>query len=390
MARIKPQVDKAHGSGSSSLDDKAQHESNAGFKKIVFIPDAYFANPEASDAADDIKDMGVAPVPSINRHQQLKDVSLVIRSTEGLLTKKGALNGQDLATVKMSKGKRVDQSTLYFALHYNVPNKIWTNDHWANPPSDSDLTEKSMKGKAKGKAQLKPLSTRQSTRKVAVKEDNSIIEVESDRESSSGKGKTSRRTTPVKVKIESGSTMAQGASRSSRKSAEDEMSRSSKVKMEPAASTADLLFLEIDSDSDTDFPASLIGPTSTPITTDSPVAPPLSSSAGGASTAFVMPAPVAHLTAIVTPSGLAVSTNPAPSILPPNGAMEWCNVVPSGIPSILQLSSSRAARYFKGCQLLNNIRCQSIFGLGLYLGLLFIGSPVSVPADRCGLCTKQM
>lgn len=61
-----------------------------------------------------------------------------------------------------------------------MPNKIWTNDRWADPPSDSDFAEKSTKGKAKGKAQLKPLSTRQSTRKVAVKEDNSIIEVESD------------------------------------------------------------------------------------------------------------------------------------------------------------------------------------------------------------------
>jgi hypothetical protein len=34
MARIKPQVDKARGLGSSSLDDEARHESNAGFKKV--------------------------------------------------------------------------------------------------------------------------------------------------------------------------------------------------------------------------------------------------------------------------------------------------------------------------------------------------------------------
>lgn len=154
--------------------------------EIVFIPDAYFvsvliasstgcscssqADPEASDAADDVKDMGVAPVPSINRHQQLKDAGLVISHSvnggylefseawsaehidqrwlallapkvweymeathepldEGdhwwlplyaeqgrlkVFSKKGALNGQDLATVKTGKGKRVDQSTLYF------------------------------------------------------------------------------------------------------------------------------------------------------------------------------------------------------------------------------------------------------------------------------------
>ncbi|KAJ7889112.1 hypothetical protein B0H14DRAFT_2561960 [Mycena olivaceomarginata] len=129
--------------------------------------------------------------------------------------------------------------------------------------SDSDFAEKPTKGK--GKAQSKPLSTRQSTRKATVKEDDSVIEVEPN-SSKNAKGKTLKRATSVKVKIEPGLAVTQGPTPSSSKNWEDKTSKRStpgKVKVEPGTTT-DSLFFEIDSDSDVDFPDSLIGPQRVP------------------------------------------------------------------------------------------------------------------------------
>ncbi|KAJ6470500.1 hypothetical protein C8R45DRAFT_1104908 [Mycena sanguinolenta] len=291
MAHLKTQVDKVRHSG-LSLEDEARKESNAGFKKvseesssrggstkyieknksgatrklvdkshllgdIVLIPDAVWGDPDTSDAADDIKEIGVGPVPNVVKQQQLKDGGLVISDNgsggylefreswsaehieqkwvkplipnvyeyfestyeleEGeimliplvadhgrlkVFKKKGPITGSDLETIKSGKGKRPELTTIYFALRFNVPSKIWSNNRWDDPLSDTNFQEKpKSKGKAKAKAtqppprpKPKPLhGTRQSTRKAAAKEE---FEVEG------SSSKTLPCLTSVKVKTE--------------------------------------------------------------------------------------------------------------------------------------------------------------------------------------------
>ncbi|KAJ6555536.1 hypothetical protein B0H10DRAFT_2372408 [Mycena sp. CBHHK59/15] len=347
------QMEKARQLGVT--DDDARKEANAGFKKVseegkgrggatkyqkktggrsgkaaekthsaanvVMIPDAYFGDPDASDAADDIKEVGLQQLKDgrlvaswqeemehaftyaeswssehINKalkklfphvwlwmqetHQPLEDgmfywIPLVAyRSRLNEFVKKGPITGSDLETIKSGKGKRADQTTLYFgnrshasnflafahdlyhyaALRYNVPNKVWANDRWTEPPSDADFQDKSKKGK--GKAPLKPLSTR-STRKAAVKEEDnhSVIEVHSDEDNGSStssnvianaKGKHRSRT-PVKIKLE------------------PELA---------AIAKTESLFLDIDSDSDVDFPESLAATASPAAMVATPSVPP--------------------------------------------------------------------------------------------------------------------
>ncbi|KAJ6514173.1 hypothetical protein C8R47DRAFT_1090496 [Mycena vitilis] len=429
MARLKPQVEKARQSG-ASLDDEARRESNAGFKKVseeskgrggatkyqkkkpgpskkpagkthtvgevVLIPDAYFADADTADEADDVKDMGVAPVPSVNKHQSLKEGSLVVshgvdgryleysegwsaehidtafleplfpavweymRKTHDALeagefywvplwadhgrlkvfVKKDPIIGSDLHTIRAGKGKRVDQSTLYFALRFNVPNSVWVNDRWDKAPSDSDFSQK--KGKGKDKAQPKPLFTRQSTRKAMMKgeDSQSIYDVDAeDSTNNPSKGKTSASTTPIKVKNEPGSAAPQG-------SVSLEISKSTpvKVKLEPESSKTankDSLFFEIDSDSDdsdVDFPESLItGPAqaSASIANSLAVAPMSSSGPGAVGTSLMAPA---------TGTGTSMSSTGTPYA----SSAAAANLVGSGLPSNLTPSASRSTHYFGG------------------------------------------
>ncbi|KAJ7177578.1 hypothetical protein C8R43DRAFT_942844 [Mycena crocata] len=383
MARIKPQIEKARQTLVS--DDEARRESNTGFKKVseehkgrggltkyqkkdkssgsksskaagddkshvignfVLIPDAHFPDPEASDGsvADDVRDMGVAPVPSVTRAQALKDGGLSMsedgdggqiivkeswcadhidkllrkvfphvwiwlqkthqRLEDGsfywvLLSpewrtlrefiKKGPITGADLLSVVSGKGKRPEQKTIYFALRFNVPSKIWTHSRWLEPSSDADFESPSKtpaKGKGKVKVQPKPLSTRQSTRKaVAIKEEDehSVIEVNTDSEEDSASA--SEQKTPVKVKREQ-----------------------VRIKLEPelaAIAKTDSLFLGGDSDSDDDFPELL---SATP--SNAPGSIVTSSDATSASTSTSTSGGVPSLPAIPASS---VATGPAPA-----------------------------------------------------------------------------
>ena len=134
-----------------------------------------------------------------NTHELDEDDRILIplfadRGRLKVFSKKGAITGSDLVTIKSGKGKRAELSTLYFgksesgirfisahatpALRFNVPHKIWSNDRWDDPSSDADFEEKPTKGKGKAQPKPKPLSTRQSTRRAAVKED--VIELQSD------------------------------------------------------------------------------------------------------------------------------------------------------------------------------------------------------------------
>ncbi|KAJ6595296.1 hypothetical protein B0H10DRAFT_2197377 [Mycena sp. CBHHK59/15] len=413
MARIRPQMEKARQLGVT--DDDARKEANAGFKKVseegkgrggatkyqkktggrsgkaaekthsaanvVMIPDAYFGDPDASDAADDIKEVGVAPVPSIPRLQQLKDGRLVAswqeemehaftyaeswssehinkalkklfphvwlwmqethqpledgmfywiplvayRSRLNEFVKKGPITGSDLETIKSGKGKRADQTTLYFALRYNVPNKVWANDRWTEPPSDADFQDKSKKGK--GKAPLKPLSTR-STRKAAVKEEDnhSVIEVHSDEDNGSStssnvianaKGKTSQQNTPVKIKLE------------------PELA---------AIAKTESLFLDIDSDSDVDFPESLAATASPAAMVATPSVPP---PASGPVVSSAAPSPIGTTSvATVTPAAPIASV---PSTLVPSQSVIAAAGGSFGIPRSLGSSAPRpSTRFHRG------------------------------------------
>ncbi|KAJ7622975.1 hypothetical protein B0H17DRAFT_1151527 [Mycena rosella] len=221
-AELKPKIEQARQRPTQVSDDEARREANTGFKKVseehkgcggatkyqkkdrstaskssktasddkshvlgnvVFIPDAHLADPDASDAADDIKDMGLAAVPSLIKTQQLKDRGLVVtegpdggdlvvreswsaehinkkflalsfpqvwaymknthqpledgtfhwmllvaeRNTLKEFVKRGPITGNDLVTVMSGKGKRAEQRTLYFdeshALHQQT--LIW-------------------------------------------------------------------------------------------------------------------------------------------------------------------------------------------------------------------------------------------------------------------------
>ncbi|KAJ6449658.1 hypothetical protein C8R45DRAFT_1084172 [Mycena sanguinolenta] len=444
MAHLKPQVDKVRHSG-LSLEDEARKESNAGFKKvseessgrggstkyikknksgatrkpvdkshllgdIVLIPDAVWGDPDASDAADDIKEIGVGPVPNVVKQQQLKDGGLVIsdngrggylefreswsaehieqkwvkplipnvygyfESTHELeegeimliplvadhgrlkvFKKKGPITGSDLETIKSGKGKRPDSelTTIYFALRFNVPSKIWSNNRWDDPLSDTDFQEKpKSKGKAKAKAtqpqprpKPKPLyGTRSSSKTLPC-------------------------LTPVKVKTEPG---VQGPSPFTVTGKGKIAERKHETESKPSD-----LFLEIDSDSDVDFPTFLLGPTfsarstasaipstsgttsdsSTSIgaTLGSSTAAASSNSSGPSLAVPALPAfnsgtsigatsgtvPAVPANSVTVPSSTS-SSAPVPSTssttaAPPNS--------PFGLPSILQ-PTTRASRYF--------------------------------------------
>ncbi|KAJ6467472.1 hypothetical protein DFH09DRAFT_1294928 [Mycena vulgaris] len=306
-------------------------------------------NPDA-----DVKDMGVGAVPSIAKTQQLKDGGLVVtvdsetedgaleyyeswsaeridkkfakllphvwsymqrvhqpledgdyywvplvshRSTLFEFVKKGSITGSDLETIKSGKGKRTDLSTLYFALRNNVPDKIWHNDAWDDPPSDSDFEEPSARAtKGRGKVRSKPPSTRRSSRKFAKGNDEHTaieFEVESDGDNVppdvelKRKGKTSQRSTPVKIKLE------------------PELA---------AIAKSDSLFFDVDSDSDVDFPDALISAphpdTSAAFHTTIPVV--VGAAASAPSTA-AGPVPAAVLAALPSPGTSA----PPPATLPP-------------------------------------------------------------------------
>ncbi|KAJ7764595.1 hypothetical protein DFH07DRAFT_770446 [Mycena maculata] len=411
MARIRPQMEKARQLGVT--DNDARKEANAGFKKVseegkgrrgatkyqkktggrsgkaaekthsaanvVMIPDAYFGDPDASDAADDIKEVGVTPVPLIPRLQQLKDGRLIVSWQEEMehaftyveswssehidkalkklfphvwlwmqethqpledgmfywiplvayhsrlneFVKKGPITGSDLETIKSGKGKCADQMTLYFALCYNIPNKVWANDCWTEPPSDADFQDKLKKGK--GKAPLKPLSTR-STCKAAVKEENnhSVIEVHSDEDNGSStssnditnaKGKTSQQNTPVKIKLE--------------------------LELAAIAKT-ESLFLDIDSESDVDFPESLAA-TASPAAMIVPSVPP---PASGPVVSSAAPSPIGTTSvAAVTPAApitsVALTPVPSQSVIAAAGGS-------FGIPRSLGSSAPRPSTHFYG------------------------------------------
>jgi hypothetical protein len=84
----------------------------------------------------------------------------------------------------VSPNRAAHFSCLTFApaLRFNVPYHVWINNRWHDPLSDADFEEKPAKGKGKGKGKAqpkpKPLSTRQSTRKAAAKEED--LEAQSD------------------------------------------------------------------------------------------------------------------------------------------------------------------------------------------------------------------
>ncbi|KAJ7465669.1 hypothetical protein FB451DRAFT_1402678 [Mycena latifolia] len=323
---------------SSKASKAAEKPKSVG--NIIFIPDAHLARDDLD--ADDVKELGVGAAPSITRIQQLKDGGLVFtheNTQEGELefyeswsaehidknwlaklaphiwsymkrvhepleddsfywiplvftrgslyefVKKGAITGSDLETIKTGRGKRLDASTLYFALRYPVPDKIWHNNAWEDPPSDSDFEGPSKKpAKGKGKAR-KPVSTRRSSRKILAKEDDvrSVIEVESDGDtgpsSSKRNGKTSQHSSPVKIKLE------------------PELAASAK---------ANTLFL--DSDSGVDFPEVLLPGT--------PADVPASS---GATTALV----VSDLPSASTAPATSMLTTPVTSMsaVPVTGAL---------------------------------------------------------------------
>ncbi|KAF7344655.1 hypothetical protein MVEN_01625700 [Mycena venus] len=446
MARLKPQVDKVRHSG-SSLDDEARKESNAGFKKvieeskgrggatkytkknksgsstkkptdknhlvgdIVVIPDAVWGDSDASDAADDTKEMGVGPVPSIIKQQQLRDGGLVISDNgkggylefseawseeyidqdwmkpkipkvyeymentheleEGesiliplvadhgrlkVFKKKGPITGRDLATIKSGKGKRAELSTIYFALRFNVPHTIWSNNRWDDPLSDANFEEKPAKGKGKAKAKAqpkpKPLSTRQSTRKAAAKEEGLEVQSDTGEGPSSSKTKSPKRLTPVKIKAEAGT---QGQSPSASAGKGKSSKRFEELKLEPelaAIAKTDTLFLEIDSDSDVEFPPSIFGSTvSAPPTASAILSSSGTSSNGCTSIATSVSSlaaaavPVSSVTANPTPS--TSSSGPVASSIPLNAAAA-SNVVSFGPPSILAPTATRSSRYFGG------------------------------------------
>ncbi|KAJ7734388.1 hypothetical protein B0H14DRAFT_3898824 [Mycena olivaceomarginata] len=425
MARFKPQVDKIRHSG-SSLDDEARKESNAGFKKvseeskgrggatkytkknksgsstkkptdkthlvgdIVFIPDA--GDSDASDAANDTREMGVGPVPSVNKQQQLKDGGLVIsdngnggylefseawseeyidqkwvkpmipkvyeymESTHELedgesiliplvadhgrlkvFKKKGSITGSDLETITSGKGKRAELSTIYFALRFHVPHKIWSNNRWEDPLSDADFEEKPAKGKGKGKAQPKPkpLSTRQSTRKAAVKEEDLEVQSDAGEGPSSSRIKSPKRLTPLKIKAEAG-TQGQSPSASAGKGKSSKRFEESKLEPELAAiAKTDTLFLEIDSDSDVEFPPSIIA---------WPAATHCFHHFKQLRDHIQSRQQYLHVTVNSTP---LTSSGTATSSLPSNAAAA-SNVVSFGPPSILAPTATRSSRYFGG------------------------------------------
>ncbi|KAF7368258.1 hypothetical protein MVEN_00146400 [Mycena venus] len=431
MARLKPQVDKVRHSG-SSLDDEARKESNAGFKKvseeskgrggatkytkknksgsstkkptdknhlvgdIVVIPDAVWGDSDASDAADDTKEMGVGPVPSIIKQQQLRDGGLVISDNgkggylefseawseeyidqdwmkpkipkvyeymentheleEGesiliplvadhgrlkVFKKKGPITGRDLATIKSGKGKRAELSTIYFALRFNVPHTIWSNNRWDDPLSDADFEEKPAKGKGKAKAKAqpkpKPLSTRQSTRKAAAKEEGLEVQSDTGEGPSSSKTKSPKRLTPVKIKAEAGT---QGQSPSASAGKGKSSKRFEELKLEPelaAIAKTDTLFLEIDSYSDVEFPPSIFWVH-----------------------CFCAAHGFRHFKQLwdliqrlhlhrdlTNPTPSTSSSGPVASSIPLNAAAA-SNVVSFGPPSILAPTTTRSSRYFGG------------------------------------------
>ncbi|KAF7360925.1 hypothetical protein MSAN_01122500 [Mycena sanguinolenta] len=150
-------------------------------------------------------------------HQPLEDGEyhfiplLAYRGRLNKFVKKDPVTGSDLELIKTGKGKKVEDKTLYFGLHFNVPPRIWLKNNWASSLSDTEYKDKSKKGK--NKAQPKPVSTRQSTSKAASKDHGTkVIELDSDdgagpsfastRMSQKGQDKGVQRETPVKVKLE--------------------------------------------------------------------------------------------------------------------------------------------------------------------------------------------
>ncbi|KAF7324219.1 hypothetical protein MSAN_02533800 [Mycena sanguinolenta] len=434
LARLKPRVEEARHPVALVSDEMARQESNTGFKKtseehsgrggatkyvkkaskkqvdkwrsvaeIVLIPDACWEDPDASDAADDVRDLGVAPVPQITRKQQLRDGRLVasrdtrpnkkgaalmfseswsaehiFESWLGLLfphiieymekthqpledgefyfiplvayrgrlkkfVKKDAITGSDLEAITAGKGKGVEQKTLYFGLCFNIPNKIWLKNGWDSPSSDTEYEAKSKKQKkGKGKAQPKPVSTRQSTRKATSKDDDTeIIEVHSDDGIAfPGPASVSRKTmTPDGKKRDDSSQLGTPV----------------KVKLEPGLVSTSIEPDEIptqispDSDSDSEFPTPAFLLNRAPSTISASSVSAVASTANG-SIAAATSATSSSTTAPIPASDAGAAPPPSPSVssavvTPSSLAVP---AIPVGPSSPLRPSTSQASRYLGG------------------------------------------
>ncbi|KAJ6460336.1 hypothetical protein C8R45DRAFT_1109212 [Mycena sanguinolenta] len=353
-----------------------------------------------TDTADDIKEIGVGSVPNVLKRQQLKDGSLVISDNGkgGYLEFCESWSAEyieqswvkpripkvykyledtyeleegeimliplvaDHGRLKGGKGKQPELSTLYFALRFNVPSKIWSNDRWDDPLSDTDFQEKP-KSKGKGKARAErpkpePLyGTRQSTRKAAAKEE---VEVLSDKGEGSSL-KAPEHLTPVKIKTKA-RTQSPFAN-----TGEGKYIRPIDKQKDETESKSRHLFLEIDSDSDSDFPSSLFGPTlSLPSTVSA-----ISSSSGTTSSSSisisvtrdlssaVSAVPASHSRASVSTtsgSSFAVAAVPVNSVTAPlssssvpvpstSSSIAAPRIPHFGLPSILK-PTTHSSRYF--------------------------------------------
>ncbi|KAJ7465899.1 hypothetical protein FB451DRAFT_1402314 [Mycena latifolia] len=56
--------------------------------------------------------------------------------------KKDEINGKDLLLVKAGKGKALREQTLYFALRFPVPDKVWHGGSWNINPSDEEWSDR--------------------------------------------------------------------------------------------------------------------------------------------------------------------------------------------------------------------------------------------------------
>ncbi|KAJ7025143.1 hypothetical protein C8F04DRAFT_1239309 [Mycena alexandri] len=422
LARVKARMDKSLPSSAVS-EDEARRETNAGFKKvseehrgrggstkyqkkgkstasektyavaeIVLIPDGYFlifskGDPDASDTADDIQEIGVGQVPSVPKKQQLKDGGLVVSSDSrpgkrggpleyaeswsaeyidekwlqplfphvwrymeethgprqedefwwiplsafrGALSqflKKGSITGKDLETIKAGKGKKVENTTLYFGLRFNVPPKVWLRNSWDDPPSDSDFVDSKSK-KGKGKAVAKPPSTRQANRKKNTLKD-AVIDVDNDSD---------------KDNAPSGSNPSPESKIKGKRAAVT-------IKLEPelaAIAKTDTLFLGTDSDSEPEFPVSLV---------PEPAAQAASTGSGG---------PFGSLSA-TTPASTGTGTDPVTAAVSlPAAASDTSGTTPSSptaaaLPQSITIPSSNSTLIF-GLPSARSSRSSSIYG----------------------------
>ncbi|KAJ7488185.1 hypothetical protein FB451DRAFT_1529308 [Mycena latifolia] len=267
ISRILPQIKQVRGSDKDiTSDDEARREASSGFRKangdrggrggntrftkkpsnrtkkesgtttadeaipvghIVLIPNPHWPSGDDTES-DDVREMGVATVPSITRHQQLKDGGLAVDAedfADGIsfkekwdakridkwmhhyfsdaleyqenkhlnledgkhhwvvlaadrkklveFKKKDEINGKDLLLVKAGKGKALHAFTSTLtsaaspsALRFPVPDKVWHGGSWDTNPSDEEWSESVMgKGKAKTAKRGPGMVTRQSSRK---------------------------------------------------------------------------------------------------------------------------------------------------------------------------------------------------------------------------------